>query len=278
MFSDSPPAAIALPYSAGVGSSGRQDHSANVARPKSIELPDGTLIPVLYEDRAVLAIDKPAGWLLAPESWNRTSRNLHLALTSGVESGEFWARSRNLKFLRFVHRLDAETSGVLLLVKSPGAAPAYGRLFETGRVDKIYLAVVQGAPKRRSWVCRLKLAPFPGGVGRMKVDVRRGKDAETQFRVLQTGRDTALVEVRPHTGRTHQIRVHLAESGHPVLGDALYGPIPDDRRPTTGNRPPVSLALRAVSLAYHDPFQKRSIRIAAPAREFCEQFGFTFSG
>ena len=248
-----------------------------MTRPKPIELADGTVIPVLYEDRAVIAIDKPAGWLLAPESWNRTSRNLHLALMSGVKGGDFWARSRNLKFLRFVHRLDAETSGVLLLVKSPGAAPAYCRLFEIGRVDKIYLAVVHGLPKRRSWVCRLKLSPRPGEVGRMKVDARLGKDAETQFHVLQTNRDSSLIEARPLTGRTHQIRVHLTESGHPVLGDALYGPVSDNPQPATGNRPSASLALRAVSLAYHDPFQKRRIRVAAPPQGFCEQFGFKFS-
>ena len=146
-----------------------------MARPKPIELADGTIIPILYEDRAVIAIDKPAGWILAPESWDRTSRNLHLALISGVKGGDFWARSRSLKFLRFVHRLDADTSGVLLLVKNPGAAPAYCRLFENGQVHKIYLAVVRGVPKRRSWVCRLKLAPRPGEVGRMKVDARRGR-------------------------------------------------------------------------------------------------------
>ncbi len=62
-----------------------------MARPKAIELPDGTIISILYEDRAVLAIDKPAGWMLAPESWDRTSRNLHLALISGIKGGDFWA-------------------------------------------------------------------------------------------------------------------------------------------------------------------------------------------
>jgi len=245
-----------------------------VARPKPIELADGTIIPILYEDRAVIAIDKPAGWILAPESWDRTSRNLHLALISGVKGGDFWARSRSLKFLRFVHRLDADTSGVLLLVKNPGAAPAYCRLFENGQVHKIYLAVVRGVPKRRSWVCRLKLAPRPGEVGRMKVDARRGKDSETQFRVLQTNHDKALIEARPLTGRTHQIRVHLAESGHPVLGDALYGPLSGNPQPVTRNRPPASLALRAAALAYRDPFQKRIVRIEAPVLEFCLRFGF----
>ena len=108
----------------------------------------------------------------------------------------------------------------------------------------------------------------------MKADRRRGKEAETLFRALQTNRDSTLVEARPLTGRTHQIRVHLAESGHPVLGDVLYGPVSDNPQPATGNRPPASLALRAVSLAYHDPFHKRTIRIDAPVTEFCQRFGF----
>src|SRR5438477_2063753 len=100
-----------------------------MAKPDRIELPEGTVIPILYEDRAVLAIDKPAGWLLAPDSWDRTSRNLQLALMSSIRGGDYWARSRNLQFLRFAHRLDADTSGVLLLVKNSGAVQAYSRLF-----------------------------------------------------------------------------------------------------------------------------------------------------
>src|SRR5438046_2988088 len=119
-----------------------------MAKPDRIELPEGTVIPILYEDRSVLAIDKPAGWLLAPDSWNKTGRNLQLALRSSIEAGDFWAHARNLKFLRFVHRLDAETSGVLLLVKSPGAVPAYSALFESRAVKKIYLAVVEGIPSQ----------------------------------------------------------------------------------------------------------------------------------
>src|SRR5262245_15683286 len=126
-----------------------------------IELEGGPTIPILFENRAVIAIDKPTGWLLAPDSWDRTGRNLHLALLSSIRRDDYWARSRNLKYLRFVHRLDAETSGVLLLAKSPGALAAYSRLFEGRRVEKIYLAVVEGAPKRSQWSCNLKIAPHP---------------------------------------------------------------------------------------------------------------------
>jgi 23S rRNA pseudouridine1911/1915/1917 synthase len=238
-----------------------------VAKPNLIELRDGTRIPILYEDRAVLAIDKPAGWLLVPDSWDRTGRNLQLALVSSLRAGDFWARSRSLKFLRYVHRLDAATSGVLLLAKTPGALRAFSDLFESRLVRKTYLAVVHTVPKRKEWTCRLKLGPDPHAVGRGRVDPRHGKDAETAFRVLQVGQRIALVEVQPKTGRTHQIRLHLAAAGHPVVGDSLYGQ-------KVGPPPEAGLALRATGLAYHDPFNRREICIGASVEAFCRQYGF----
>src|SRR5262249_46285424 len=162
--------------------------------------------------------------MLVPFSWQKTGRNLQAALTSSIAARDFWARSRNLKFLRFVHRLDAGTTGILLCAKSPGAVEALGELFESRRMEKVYLAPVRGRPKEAQWTCRLKLAPDPRRRGRMSVDGRHGKPAETAFRVLQALEAFSLVEARPFTGRTHQIRVHLAQSGCPVVGDPLYGP------------------------------------------------------
>src|SRR5512136_455169 len=115
-------------------------------KPSHIELPTGERFPILYEDRSVLAIDKPPGWMLVPFSWQRTGRNLQAALTSSIAAKDFWARSRNLKYLRFVHRLDADTTGILLVAKSPGAVNTFGTLFESRRMEKVYLAVVHGKP------------------------------------------------------------------------------------------------------------------------------------
>ena len=113
-----------------------------MAKPNFIELPTGEKIPILYEDRSVIAIDKARGWMLVPFSWLKTGRNLQAALISSIAAGDFWARSRGLRFLRFVHRLDAETTGILLLAKSPGAVTIYGSLFESRKMEKLYLAVV----------------------------------------------------------------------------------------------------------------------------------------
>ncbi len=237
-----------------------------MAKPNHIALPTGERIPILYEDRSVLAIDKPPGWMLVPFSWQNTGRNLQAALTSSIAAGDFWARSRGLKYLRFVHRLDADTSGVLLLAKSPGAVHTMGAVFEGRQMAKVYLAVVHGAPKEREWTCRLKLGPVPGRPGRMKVDARGGKNAETRFRVLQARESTSLVEARPVTGRTHQIRVHLAESGCAVVGDRLYGP--------RGGGAGAALGLRAVGLAYVDPFTRRRVDIRAPMEQFVREHGF----
>lgn len=87
--------------------------------------------------------------MLVPFSWQKTNRNLQAALTSSIAARDFWARSRALKFLQFVHRLDADTTGVLLFGKSPGAVTAYGRSFESRQMEKVYLAVIEGLPKQK---------------------------------------------------------------------------------------------------------------------------------
>ena len=240
-----------------------------MAKPKQIELPDDTVLPIVYEDRCVLAVDKPRGWMLAPDHWDQTGRNLQLALASAVAHGDYWARSRNIRFIRYIHRLDADTSGLLLLAKSMGVLEALSALFETRQVEKHYLAVVRGRPKQPEWTCTEPIAAVEGAPGFMRVDARRGEPAETHFRVLQTGADRALVQAHPTTGRTHQIRVHLLASGHPVLGDVLYGP---ERAQVQEGF--ARLALRATRLAYRDPFQKRVISISAPTEPFLREFGF----
>lgn len=237
----------------------------------SIELPGCEPIPILYEDRSVIAVDKPRGWMLVPHSWQKTSRNLQAAITSSIAARDFWARSRNLKFLRYVHRLDADTTGILLFAKSFGAVETFSDLFEGRKMEKTYLAVVAdlrgntlNGGLRAEWTCSVKLAPDPRQVGKMKVDPRNGKESETHFKVLENSGKFTLIEAKPVTGRTHQIRVHLLESGLPIVGDELYGK-------REGQLP---LGLRAIKLAYTDPFTRRRVDISASADEFLDEFGF----
>jgi 23S rRNA pseudouridine1911/1915/1917 synthase len=248
-----------------------------VARPDWIDLDDGrdqTRIRILYEDRSVMAIDKPAGWLLVPFNWQSTHYNLAAALTSSICAGDFWARSRNLKCLRNVHRLDGDTTGILLFAKNLGAVPAYSDLFKSRQMEKTYLAVVRGLPGRPEWTCREPIARDPRAVGRRRIDRREGDESETSFRLLATRPGRALVEARPVTGRTHQIRLHLQHAGHPILGDLLYGTPETAADPQNAARALFPLALRAVTLAYPDPFLRKQVRISAPTQPFLRAFGF----
>jgi 23S rRNA pseudouridine1911/1915/1917 synthase len=236
-----------------------------VPKPNYIELDRDYRIPILYEDRSVLAIDKPPGWMLIPLTWQRTGRNLQAAIMSSIAAGHFWARSRNLKFLKYIHRLDAETSGILLFAKSQNGVHTYGELFETRQMEKIYLAVTATAPKQAAWNCRMNLGPHPKQIGRIIPD-QNGKPSETEFRVIASVNGKHLIEARPYTGRTHQIRVHLAESGCPIIGDELYG------------NPEDAMALRAVGLAYRDPFTRKPVAIRAAVDEFLGTYRFPVNG
>jgi 23S rRNA pseudouridine1911/1915/1917 synthase len=238
-----------------------------MAKPNSIELPDCKPIPILHEDRTVIAIDKPRDWMLLPVSWQNTGHNLQAAINSSIAARDFWARSRGLKFLRYVHRLDGDTSGVLLFAKSVGALEAYSEMFESRRMEKNYLAVTAVEPRETEWTCRLALTPDPQRIGRIIVDEHAGKASETYFRVLEKIPGLVLIECNPVTGRTHQIRVHLAESGCPIVSDELYGR-------QTGK---LEFGLRAVWLAYNDPFTKKRVEIHAPVKYFLKDYGFSQS-
>ena len=232
-------------------------------KPSYLELGNGERIRILYEDRSVIAIDKPPGWMLVPTTWQRTQLNLQTAIVSSIAAGHFWARSRGLKFLRYVHRLDAETTGVLLFGKTPGAVRSYGELFESREMEKKYLAVIESDPPKREWVCRESIGEQSSSPKRMKIDPR-GKPAETHFKILAKKAGRTLLEARPVTGRTHQIRVHLAHSAAPVLGDSLYG------KAKVGD----TMALRSILLAYRDPFTRKPISVKAPVDEFLKMYNF----
>jgi RluA family pseudouridine synthase len=180
-------------------------------------------IPVLYEDAQLLVVSKPAGLLVCPDRYDKERSNLMKLLEEGIAQGKPWAVERGLRYLANVHRLDFETSGVLLLAKDRESLVALARQFESGRPDKRYVALVQGEVGEDSFRVEVRLAPDPRRPERMQVHRKRGKLSVTEFRVRERFRGYTLLECRPLTGRTHQIRVHLAHRGWPVVGDKLYG-------------------------------------------------------
>src|SRR5262245_10595031 len=154
--------------------------SWRVSKPAYIEVGGGRdvqRIPILHEDRSAIAIDKPRGWMLVPFTWQKTPRNLQAAIQSSIGSGAYWARSRNLRFLRHVHRLDADTTGIVLFGRSPGAVHSLAGLFESRRMEKRYLAVVTSVPASPAWTCQLGIERDPDRLGRMRAVRVGGKAA-----------------------------------------------------------------------------------------------------
>jgi RluA family pseudouridine synthase len=168
---------------------------------------------IIYEDGDLLAIGKPAGF-----SSQRTPYQLKGTVEHAV--GVYMKEKGIGEPVRIVHRLDRGTSGVMLFPKNRATAARLSALLKEGLVEKRYLALVSGKPGSGEWVVDqpiAKIAPARYGVA------TPGKEARTEFRILRAERGVALVEGRPLTGRTHQVRVHLAFSKLPIVGDSTYG-------------------------------------------------------
>ncbi len=169
---------------------------------------------VLHLDRYIVVIDKPAGLLSEGDRDNRPTVEA-LAPISLTALGERREHAR----VWIVHRLDASTSGVMILARTPMAARTLGEAFRQGEVHKTYLALCCGRLEGRHTVD----GPIARAERTRHVVSKRGKPAQTALESLAVSNDASLVRAAPKTGRTHQIRVHLAHLGHPLLGDALYG-------------------------------------------------------
>lgn len=180
-------------------------------------------IEVLHEDTDLIAINKPAGMLTAPDRWDRARENLMSLLQSGIRQGRPWAVERGLTYLANVHRLDAGTSGILLLARSRQALTQLADQFRQRHTRKTYTALVEGAPPEPEMEIHLPLAPSLKHPGLSEVNRTRGKPAHTRISVLERFRGYTLVQAEPATGRLHQIRVHLREIGCPLVADSDYG-------------------------------------------------------
>jgi 23S rRNA pseudouridine1911/1915/1917 synthase len=175
---------------------------------------------VVHLDSEILVVNKPPGLSLAtrPSDPGGAERRLVESLPGRIRA----CFHPSPGGLRLVHRLDVGTSGLVLLARTPGAHRALSSAFARGQVEKTYLALVWGHPRPRQGVYEGSLGPDRRDRRRMRVDAR-GRPARSRYRILGDARHVSLVELRPETGRTHQLRVHLAHAGHWIVGDDLYG-------------------------------------------------------
>jgi len=177
--------------------------------------PEDIPLPVVYEDRWLLVVAKPAGLVVHPAPGH----------TSGTLVNALLARAGRLpgdaERPGIVHRLDAGTSGLMIVAIDDDAYAALQRMLRTHAIERTYLALVEGTPSASGEI-DAPLGRSPRNRKKIAV-VAGGREARTTYRRIETFAETSLVEVMPQTGRTHQIRVHLAAAKHPVVGDAVYG-------------------------------------------------------
>jgi 23S rRNA pseudouridine955/2504/2580 synthase len=211
--------------------------------------------PVVYEDAALLVVDKPAGVAVHGGS----------GVSFGVIESLRAARPQ-AKLLELAHRLDRDTSGLLVVAKKRSALVELHRMLRDGEVEKTYLAVVKGVPARDAFEIREPLHKHVSASGERRVSVAEGgREAITRVKVVKGRKAYALLEVRLLTGRTHQIRVHLSHAGHPVLGDEKYGDFELNRSLARAGVKRLFLHARRLAFAHPVGGERLRLKAAVPA-------------
>jgi len=182
--------------------------------------PEPIPLEVLFEDDDLIVINKPAGLTVHPGAGHRQHTLVNALLSHCATLSGIGGKERP----GIVHRLDKETSGCLVVAKNDTAHRELSTQFAARTVEKIYLALVAGKLRKPSGVIEEKIGRHPIHRQRMSATSPRGRSARTEYRVIRSSDQASLVECRLHSGRTHQIRVHLNHLGHPVLGDKIYAP------------------------------------------------------
>jgi len=217
-------------------------------------------LPIVHEDPSLLVIDKPSG--------------VAVHGGSGVSHGviELLRAARpEAKLLELAHRLDRDTSGLLIVAKKRGALVELHRMLRDGEIEKIYVAVVKGAPASKHFDIKDPLHKYVNAKGERRVAVKEGgMEAVTRVKVLGSANSLSFLQLRLMTGRTHQIRVHLAHAGFPVLGDDKYGDFEFNR--ALARQGVKRLFLHARRLAFKHPVDGTRIALNAPLPEDLQRF------
>ncbi len=231
--------------------------------PTNLE-PEAIPVEVLHEDDDLLVVVKPAGLVVHPGHGRRSGTLVHALLGRGTPLATAGGPDRP----GIVHRLDRETSGLLLVAKTDAAHRALAAAFARREIRKTYLALVWGRPAPPSGTIERAIGRSRGDRTKMSVRAPRGRPAVTVYRTVSALPGFSLLEIDLVTGRTHQIRVHLTEAGHPVVGDRRYGGRPWRGIPDRKKRAAIDafprLALHAWRIALAHPVTGRPVRFEAP--------------
>ena len=203
------------------------------------------MFEIIYQDPQIIVINKPAPLAVIHEGWDENAPTLQAMLEKQFGGKKIWV----------VHRLDKGTTGVMVFARTPEAHRHLNTQFERHEVEKIYHAIVEGEPEWDQYSAKHALHANVGRKHRTVVDKHRGKPSETDLRVTQRWFDYSLIEARPKTGRTHQVRVHCAAMGHPLVGDTLYGAEPSESI--------ARFALHAQSLSFIHPKSGEKVTFTA---------------
>ena len=221
--------------------------------------PEQIKLDVIFEDDDLLVLNKPAGIVMHPGAGHQAHTLVNALLAHCQNLSGIGGKERP----GIVHRLDKETSGALVVAKNDATHRDLSSQFAARTMTKIYLALVAGILRKTSGVIDKAIARHPVHRQRMSIARRQGRSAKTEYRVLRSGDEISLVECILHSGRTHQIRVHLHHLGHPVLGDKLYG----GKRAGDFSRQ----MLHAWKLAFRHPRSGDEMSFEAPVpRDFAE--------
>ena len=182
--------------------------------------PEPIPLEILFEDDDLIVINKAAGLTVHPGAGHREHTLVNALLSHCATLSGIGGKERP----GIVHRLDKETSGCLVAAKNDVAHRELSKQFAARTVEKIYLALVAGKLRKATGIIEEKIGRHPVHRQRMSVTSSRGRTAKTEYRVIRSSDQASLIECRLHSGRTHQIRVHLHHLGHPVLGDKIYAP------------------------------------------------------